>query len=538
MPVGIDTKTINQQCQIVVFSWKSRSSNKSASDSDLSDSTAFDISKYITSVNMTKSMDSPSGQFEIGLANDRDWKQTIKKGMWLVIYTSNDGDLAISEKKNDITVGIEKKVKADSVSTIKLQGQRDKIRMIGRVDTVRSKGSTGAERGDFNVNFVVSGRNYGVVYEETEIWHNQVQYDSTLLNTTNAVLNSDQIKTVDGLLKTLHDLFFAADNLVKDPNKRGSLTSIARQWLLPSQLFTVLGLTSTRKTSYYGDLPGIFNFGETPATFPVESPTALLNGVVWSRLKAHSIEPYHELYVELSDAGEPKLNFRLMPWVVDSRNALNKFPTIATKAGNSLFYGREENGQVEIENIDIIDWDVGEDDHTRYNLFWSTLNTSLITTQTSNAILGNNDPETGFPRLNQNSIKRHGLRKLFSEVNANIVIGTEQSNEKLVTEFNEFALELWERSHDYESGTLTIIGNNDIRLGKTLVIEEDSPYNSDKIFYIEGYSESFTVGTKGETQWTQTLFLTRGIEKSVLKNSQLVLNRQTPYKDSGDFTDK
>ena len=544
MPLNNETKSIVQQCQIVVFSWDHRSSHEHT-ERQLSDSTPFDISKYITNVSLSKAMSSPAGEFEITLANTRDWKEVIKKGMWLIIYKDNDGGLAISEKSGDITVGkrsddakTSKIVEVDSVSMNDLTHQRNKIRMIGRVDTARARGSVGSERGEFDVSFVITGRNYGVVYEETEIWHNQVLYDSTLLETANANINSNAIKTVDGLLKVLHDLFFAPDKLTNKLNKSGSLTSIAKQWLLPSKMFTALGVRAQRGHSYYGNLPNLLNFGKTPATFPVESPTALLNGIAWTRLKAHSIEPYHELFVELDDDGQPRLNFRLTPWVVDKRST-KKFSSVFAKGGrDKLYYGREINGQVKIKDIDIIEWDFGEDDHTRYNLFWSTINSSMISTQTSNALLGDNSPETGFPRIKQNSIRRHGLRKLYSEVNANIVIGEERADSDLLRQFNEFALELWERSHEYESGTMTIIGNNEIRLGKTIIIEEDSPYNSNKIFYIEGYEESFQVDDKGATLWTQTLFLTRGIEKSVLENSRLVQNRQNPYDNAGDFTDK
>ena len=537
MPVGLETKTLVQQCQIVVFSWDYNSS-KTTTESQLGESTPFDVSNYLISASMTKTMEAPAGQFQFQLANDRDWKEVIKKGMWVIIYTSNDGDLAISPNRGDITVGdSSKKVRVDSISTTKLKSQKSKIRMIGRVDTVRAQGSTGAERGEFEVNFVISGRNYGAIYEDTEIWHNQVLYDQSLLNAAQAKINASDIKTVDGLLSTLHDLFLAPDKFPEAKNKLGSLTSIARQWLWPSKLMSALDISLSSSSSYYGNIPDLLNFSKTPASYPVESPTALLNGVAWSRLKAHSIEPYHELFVELNDDGQPRLNFRLMPLIVNKRS-VSKYKDIADLAGDSLFYGKPVNGQVELDDLDIISWDLGEDDHTRYNMFWSTLNTSLVNIQTSNGLIQDNSPETGFPRVNQNSVRRHGFRKLFSEVNANIILGSEQSNLDLVRQFNEYALEVWERSHEYESGTMTIIGNNDIKLGKTVLINPDSPYNSNKIFYIEGYDETFTVGGRGETEWTQNLFLTRGIEKSVLEDSQLIENRQNPYDDAGDFTDK
>jgi hypothetical protein len=302
---------------------------------------------------------------------------------------------------------------------------------------------------------------------------------------------------------------------------------------LPNQLFTALGILPRGGVTYYGNIPNLLNFRNTRATYPVESPTSLLNGIAWDRLKAHSIEPYHELFPELSDDGLPELNFRVMPWRVTDDVRL--FPQLFSTMDK---FADEKNGIVEIENLDIIDWDLGEDNHTRYNLFWSTLNSSMVSIQTSNALLGDNDPSTGFPRVLQESVKRHGLRMLYSEVNANIVLGKEEADSRLLKEFNELAREFWERSHEYESGTMTIIGNNGIRLGKCVHIEEGSQYNSDKYLYIEGYEETFIVGDKGETEWTQALFLTRGIEAAVLKNASLVTKRQTPFVDAGEFTRK
>lgn len=544
MATPLTHKTNVAECQVVVFKWTHEATTPH-NNFQLAETTPYDISNYIQEVSYSKQMSGPAGQFQITLPNDRDWKQYIEKGTWLVIYKSQDGGLSIPEgsdinsvsltrrKLMDTTKTPMKGLKGDKVNLLSLRGQRKKIRCIGYVDTVRARGSVGDERGEFDVQYVVSGRDFGVVYEETEIWHNQVLFDATLLETINANINANAIKTVNGLLENLHKLFYSPDELTRQPLKNDSLTTIARQWLLPNQLFTALGILPRKGVSYYGNIPNLLNFRDTIATYPVESPTKLLNGIAWDRLKSHSIEPFHELFPELSDDGLPELNFRVMPWRVTNKVTL--FPRLFRTMDK---FADEKNGIVEIPNLDIIDWDLGEDNHTRYNLFWSTLNSSMVSIQTSNALLGDNDPSTGFPRVIQESVKRHGLRMLYSEVNANIVIGKEEADSDLLKQFNELAREFWERSHEYESGTMTIIGNNDVRLGKCVHIEEGSQYNSDKFFYIEGYEETFTVSEKGASEWTQSLFLTRGIESAVLKNASLVTKRQTPFTDAGEFTRK
>jgi len=542
MATPLTHKTVTPECQVVVFKWKHEATTPH-NNFQLAESTAFDISNYLQEVSFSKQMSSPAGQFQITLPNDRDWKQHIEKGSWLLIYMSQDGDLAIPSDRDtvsltrkklgdDIGKDPQKGLKGDPVNIASLVLQRKKLRCIGYVDTVRAHGTTGSEKGDFDVQYTVSGRDFGVVYEETEIWHNQVLFDATLLETINAKIAVSFIKTVDGLLSNLHKLFFSPDELVIQPFKNDSLTSIARQWLLPFNLFVALGIFPRLGVPYFGNIPGLLNFKSTRATYPVERPTDLLNGVAWDRLKSHSIEPYHELFPELSDAGLPRLTFRVIPWRVT--NSPFKFPKLFRTADK---FADEKNGVVEIPNLDIIDWDLGEDNHTRYNLFWSTINSSMISIQTSNALIGNNDPTTGFPRVVQESVKRHGLRMLYSEVNANIVIGKEEADADLLRQFNELALEFWQRSHEYESGTMTIIGNNEIRIGKVVHIESGSQYNSDKFFYIEGYEDTWTqVSEEGAAEWTQTLFLTRGIEGKALQKIRLLSARQTPFSDAGEFT--
>ncbi len=543
MATRLTHEGITPQCQVVVFKWSGEAASP-RTDTELADATPFDISHYVQEVSFSKQMSGPAGQFQIVLPNDRDWKQYIDKGTWLLIYLSKDGGLSLPGDADMNAVSLSPKaapgvkskakgMKGDRISLAKLTQQRKKLRCVGYVDTVRSQGTTGEERGEFDVAYTVSGRDFGVVYEETEIWHNQVLFDATLLETANANINSQSIKTVDGLLENLHKLFYSPDELTRQPLASGSLTSLARQWLLPGAMFQALGIRPRQGVPYFGNIPNLLNFRETAATYPVERATDLLNGVAWERLKAHSIEPYHELFPELSDEGLPELNFRVMPWRVTDQASL--FPKLFKTMDK---FADPRNGVVEIRNLDIQSWDIGEDNHTRYNLFWSTLNSSMVSIQTSNALLGDNSPETGFPRINQESVKRHGLRMLYSEVNANIVIGKEEADSDLLRQFNELALEFWERSHEYESGTMTIIGNNSVRLGKCVHVEKGSQYNSDKFFYIEGYEETYSIAEDGASDWTQTLYLTRGIEAAVLKNPRLVTERQAPFTDAGEFTHK
>lgn len=525
------------QCQVVIFRWKYERNIENLSLSELSESTPFDISNYISSVKYNKQMSSPSGQFEIALRNDRDWKKYIKKGCWLMIYMSNEGELAIPDVETGLKWNLqddsdEDPIKADAMSVFKMAAQKDKLRCIGLVDTVRAQGSVGEEKGEFDVSYVVSGRDIGVVYEETEIWHNQINFDKTLLATANANLNANLFKTVDGLLKVMHQLIFSPDDLVKDL-KDDSLTSIALQWLMPVSLYRALGIiVPPFGKTYYGNIPGLLNFKSTPASYPVETPTALINGIAWSQLKSKSIEPYHELYPELDDNGQPQLNFRLQPWRTDFTKGF-RYPQISRHADK---FADPFNGLIHIGGIDIVDFDVGEDNHSRYNLFWSTINSSTVSIQSALQLIGDNSPKTGFPRVLQNSVRRFGLRMLYSEVNANILLNSEKADQSLLSEFNEFVFDLWHDSHKLESGTIDIVGKNETRLGKCVRVDDSAKYVANKTYYIEGYSDDFIVDSeKGNAFWSQTLFVTRGIANKEIELFTTDKSKELD-EDAGEFT--
>tara|TARA_R110000868_G_C10973188_1_gene771485 strand:+ start:28665 stop:30257 length:1593 start_codon:yes stop_codon:yes gene_type:complete len=529
----MNTKDITSQCQVVHFAWDyegdSTGDLENISVNQLGQSTPHDVSRYITSASYSKKLSDAAGSFEIVLANTKDWKDVIKKGSWLLMYMSQDGGLSIP--KGSSTVKLKSGGSGDAIDISKLKLQKSKVRVMGYIDTVRARGITG-EKGELDVEYVITGRDYGVVYEDTEIWHNEALFDFNLLTSAASFLEAQPFRTVDSLLDLLHKLFFSpADIPGVDIKKTGGLTSLALQWMLPSKMLKAMDIQlSGGKKPYYGNIPKLLNFSKTKASFPVENPLALLNGVAWDRLKAHSIDPYHELFTEMNDEGHPQLTFRMLPWKLFGTN--RKFPTI-----NPTIQKFGTTGIVDIPTIDISDFDVGEDNHTRFNAYITTVVTNYVTATDSRAQLQDNDPKTGFPRLLQNGIRRHGLRLFQREINAMIDLGQERVDSTLLRELNEFSIELWARSHEYESGTISIIGNNGIRVGKCLKIAEDAPYNANKIFYIEGYEDSYSVNDKGAGSWEQTIFVTRGIEDAVLKKATNINNRVNPTKSDGEFTE-
>lgn len=515
----LKTVSLNPQCQIVVFNWNTVEDIEGLSRSELAKSIPQDVSPFLREVSFNKTLSSPSGQFSFTLPNDRDWKEYIKIGSWCLIYMTNDGKLELPSN-NAPTVSLGNgNLQGITVNLSKLKSKRQYLRCIGYIETVRARGTVGQEIGEFDVDYVVSGRDFGSIYENTEIWHNRTQFEETLLLSADAFIRSPNgYHTVDNLLKLLHDLMLAPEKISKDLGKQ-SLTSIGTQWLLPTEMLTSLGINISGDT-FFGKIPDLLNFESTNATFPVESPLALLNGVVWQRLRAHSIEPFHELYPELDDTGYPKLNFRPIPWRISDGA---KFPSLATnvkKFGDSDYFNL-----VLLSDLDILSFDLGEDDHNRFNLFWPIVKTSSVTVEDNPA-----------PIKDEKSINRYGLRIMSSEVNANVTLGTEKLQYELIQEYIELFKEYWDKAFNFESGTLEIIGNNEIKVGKIIDFDENVPYNGNKLFYIEGYSDNFIVDENGSASWTQSITVTRGIDRKKLNENKNYSKRSTTYKQRGDFT--
>lgn len=518
MAIQNNVKNINSQCQVIIFPWEVDVISDDFTEAQLQSTTEpIDLSKYIREVSFSKNLSEPAGTFQIVLPNDRDWKQVIKKGTWGLIYMSQDGDLAIPKR-------------GESVSLQRLKAQKKKLRGIIYIERVSARGTVGSELGEFDVEYAVTGRDFGVVYSETEIWHNLLEFERNLVDAATTQLNSASIKTVDKLVDVVHRLFYSPSDFLKVDKKSKSLTKVSLQWLLPSALLTSLDVSTGNRPSFFGNIQGLLKFTPSKASYPVENPLSLVTGNAWQKLKSLSIEQFHELFAEVDDDGHPRLIFRPIPWVLDSKN--KKLGKLLTP--DLLF---KNLPRVEISSVDILDFDLGEDSHNRYNLFFTTVKTSLYSVQDSIASITDKDPRTGFPRIQQNSIKRHGLRMMYNEVNSLIQFGQEKVEESLLQAFNNLMVEYWNNAVFMESGTIELIGNNEIKLGKVIHIEKEAPYNSNKLFYVEGYEDHFITTEEGAGLWTQSVIVTRGIEENDLRNSGSVSRRDEAYSNSGEFTE-
>jgi len=516
-----EVKHILPQCKVVVYPWQEILNDPNLSDDKLAATTRLDISSQVQSVTYQKNMGSAAGSFSIQLTNSpnygtNDWKDIIKRGYWVVIYMTNDGDLSLNP------------VVGPNISKNKKQ-EAKRIRCVGYVERVSVTGSTQENR-SIDITYTVTGRDFGIVYEETNIWHNLFAFDKIMLDSiAQTKLNITGNVRVHDALTLIHDLFYFPSKIPgAKVNDNKSLLSIGLQWLLPKEMLIDIGfnLSGVTNGTYWGALPGVFKASPTGAGIAVEQPGDYLNGNAWDQLKRLSVAPFHELFTELDDNGLPRLIFRPIPWGIDQ----DKYPK--NKQNIPLYKDIKEI--VTVPAVDLYDFDLGEDENSRYNSFLATVSTTLINTEDNISLLTGK----GFPKNNSASIRRHGFRPMHVTVDSivkNEELGNGSADQQQLTEFNEILYDYWNNAVFAESGSVTKLGTNDLKIGKVMKFKADVPYLSSKRYYIEGYTDTFIVGEKREREWTQEVNLTRGFEEADLAAKKGFLSRNTTFTQSGSF---
>lgn len=529
--MALDTtkvSTKNAQCQVIWFNW-ALSDEVAAESFDnldvegLAAANAYDISDHILSCNFTKQKGDPAGTFSVKLDSTLDWKDWIKPGEWILISMTQDGDLLKDASQKQVSNTVKKgdtKI-AEFTLASKADIKPTKIRGVCYVERVSVDVSTGND-GEFIANYEITGRDYGVIYQETEIWYNE--YLASIggqLEALKAFMQLEQdfgvTAPITTLLKIIHTLFLSTDSPVL-PSIRALVKKFAQdlglvpQWLMPAQLLSFLSQPAT-KDSYYGNIPDLLVFSKTTVTIPIQDPLLNIKGNAWQRLKEYSVENLHELFTETDDNGKMHLYFRPIPWSQDTKG----YPNL-THIKRFKELADSDASRVDLDSVDLISLNLGEDNHARYNHFLMEISgTDKQSPLPSLVLLKPLTPKgRNFPLQNKPSISRHGFKPMHTKIDALYVgVGLPKNGEASGTtlgQYNEVMVDYWGNFIFFESGTLVIQGMNQTKVGKVLKLGDNFPYNPNSIYYIEGYSDDFTVAPNGTGIWHQNIFVTHGLE--------------------------
>lgn len=538
MPVSNEQKDARGQCQVIWFKWSLPIAANSENTAVLSAAKAYDITNYLQDyVVFSKNLGEAAGRFSFKLAPTRDWEEEGMAGSWCLIYMANDGTLNLPEEPdgNKLPEAAKNKINPS------------KLRAICYIE--RAPASTETEdNGNVVTEYTVCGKDFGVVYEGTDLWFNYFQMEQTQVKFLAEKIDNSNANTVADLVAVSHDLFFAPGKVIKSKTPEAvQLGEVGTQWLLPRIMLDFIGAKADGP-SFYGNIRDLKKFGKTRCRIPIVNPLSYLNGIAWPRLKEFSIPELHELFPELDNDGKPKLIFRTIPWGLNSTS----YPRLRGSIGSEIMYRSlvdDPDSRVDITPLDLDTTDLSKDDHNRYNHFFTTSQTSLNVPQANIEILKNRKSIGGreYPHLQKGSVMRHGLRKMHVDLNTFAVAAENPTAENanglpdanLLLEYNELLYDFWNNAVFFDSGSAVIHGNNSIRLGKVIVFSEDVVKHGGKVFYIEEYQDEFIIEENGVGDWNQILQLTRGIEIADLKTrSGFTRRSQTPKKLASFIKDK
>lgn len=540
--MGIPDNNSKAQCQVILFQWDV--DVLPASDPNpantASKATASDISNHLTeSVSFSKTLQTASGTFSFKLDNSITWQDEIYPGQWCLIYLANDGSLPLPyhESPDDGSLPTPDVALVNNSSSL-----LPNLRGLCYIERI-TPATFVDEKGAINKIYEVSGRDFGVVYEEADLWYSYFLYERGKVNSLEAKFKQYGFANVHNLLKAIHNLFYAPDKEFP-PSALGdthSLTSVGRQWLLPRPLLSYLGVDQklAGQDSYYGNLPNTLNFSPTVATNPIYNITDFVGGKAWEKLKTYSIPEFHELFTEISFEGQPTLTFRPIPWGIDQKG----YPDII---GIQTYLSLSKSGLPLFDDTSIISHDLGRDNHNRYTHFLVQVLSNGLQVENSVSILRAPSPAgRSFPYADQLNIMRHGFRAMHLTVNSLYKKFAAQGgpddggigDTKSLVQYNEVIYDYWRYGALFESGSMHIVGDPAVKVGMTLNPDISIPDIGGKIYYIEGYTDQFTIGPNGETEWTQTLQLTHGIAASFLNlTNPTQPDAEAQNGNPGDFT--
>lgn len=429
------------------------------------DEETFNIETFfvddVLQVMTEKNMSNPSGTFSFKIAASKNWKKKIRPGDWLTISFSNKG--------------------------------RSRVKMLGNVDRV-SRTKEVSESGTLVTRYMVYGRDFGKVFEKTNIYFNP--YFSRDIFANNVLLKDGIIFTgsPDDVIKTLLSVFLGAGTKEIDE---------LQQWYIPDTLKRDVLKNQTVESSKSGgssffdllDQSGI----EDTIGYKAYKSVSNLQGFLWNILKQNSHASINEMFLELkhdssNNIQRPSLILRPLPFTREDFN-------LPKNVGNITLFKDLE--RVQVTDKEMFFEDLGESDHVRFNfIFMTSANTDYFNRNTFA------DWTSGeVPVINQTSIQKNGLlmRTDVSEF-ANIADGIkEKFDPNLLKNLNLLLSHWFSDAHKLESGTVKLVGNLDIELGKALEINYTKT-NEKYLYYIEGYSNNWEY----PGMWTTTVKLTRG----------------------------
>jgi hypothetical protein len=540
-------KQVTPKAKVILYNYKDRAGSDDGASllgaGFLSgDAKAMPITEDIVSISTSKSKSQPAGNFEIVLSPRFNWTSFVSPGSWLSIHMSPDG----------------------------LKGGEDysykNLKMIGRVDSVRTSVAVNQSTGARQTSYTVVGRDWGQVFE-SYIYIDQairVGADDPLaqimsLFATVGVKNvmSKGVPSSTDWMRQIIDVwgrkYAIPDN--KDIGISKLRYSPNFNFVLPTPLVSAIGSGSSSGISSIinsistsnnladligivpGKLSGYDKYSDFKESLGPPNPEVFVGmHTLWQALHAHACDTVNELVAELrfEGSGGPKfaLYKRIRPFALTpgSSNGMSGFLSLG--GGKSLISGNNtENIRSSFFNLkrtpiatsDVIALDAGTNWQDRVNFVEVLPNFSYVTEDqgTQSSLLSISKDKTAV--LDAKSFAREGLKPLMFNTSA-LPPGKDGNSISPagVSEWLPVMREWYFDAHKMLNGSISFIGQaayiavgenimfSSNLLGKSAMTKSEDE-GSSIVAHVESIANRFQVDENGARSFVTTVNFVRGV---------------------------
>lgn len=447
------------------------------------------IDSDIAEVTVSKSIQQASATFSISLFPSKNWKQVLSAGDWVIIYFKNKYD----PSQPDLT------------------DTRDAV-LIGSIDRISRSLARNEDEDKTQLRYNVSGRNFGKVFEEQDIWFDPYSTSTAggLDSELNVFLKQAGLEITGGPKKMIESLvgIFLGNGGDTAQGKKSGISA----WGMPIPLVSKFVSSTSAHPKFFDilatDIPTLPGY-KARDMITVES-----NGSLWDMVERNSNKLVNECFLEEVRQTDGTITPTL---IVKPRPLQTPFFLDLAKAGGvdlgelkgayQTLQDLAKTNFIELSQSEIKYEDLGKDDHSRMNFFW------LRTPQASehgfryNANL-NEKEKISNPVYSRESIQRHGLKRLDQQLD---FCFAEKGNAVGVQKkiWQAFVCQMYDMhfaNHLYDAGTIECTGVLEAELGKALIVLNAQPEEKKKVYFIEGYEHRWSL----QDGWTTTFTLTHG----------------------------
>lgn len=423
-----------------------------------------------------------------------DGRKAIDPNACLVSATTSktmgapSGNFTITLKPSQVSDEIFESVKDDDWVDITFTRHARKWHtMRGIVDEVRRNRAVGGS-GATSKGYTITGRDFGKVWERTNIWFNPM--------TGEDIAGSMSAKVFTGVAEVLGSPTIAVEGFLEGFLKE--LANVGRNtWDTPTSMPNTTDDNFAQSFVYFDDA-----FTNFPARTAINKNFMTPTGNLWSLAKEWSDPLFTELFVDLlpADTKYPEQNRVLgvdeTAMVVTFRD--KPFPLLATAyVPDGLHSPWFTLPLFTIPRQMVTNDNIGRSGHERYNAFF-------VAPQLTQELLESNAIDVVQPLWDESDIRRHGLQRF--DVTTRYT--SEKADIPAMTSAQREAIRDWYAINPYLlSGTVELgEGMPDIHIGVRARFPGETGPEQDETYYVEQVSHSWRFGPGLKT----TLGLTRG----------------------------